>query len=96
MSYKEALGRLENRRVKSTRPLIPPQILQEDLPLSVSHNICSTQGRLADYCSYRTLNAGHTVLQGRKATEDILKGSDDRLMVVVGCALDSYFSMTMF
>jgi 3-deoxy-7-phosphoheptulonate synthase len=33
--FKEALQRLENRRVKSTRPLIPPQILQEDLPLCV-------------------------------------------------------------
>lgn len=33
MPFKEALLRLENRRVKSTRPLIPPQILQEDLPL---------------------------------------------------------------
>lgn len=35
LPYKEALHRLENRRVKATRPLIPPQILQEDLPLSV-------------------------------------------------------------
>lgn len=33
--FKEALQRLENRRVKATRPLIPPQILQEDLPLCV-------------------------------------------------------------
>ena len=33
MSFKDALSRLENSRVKSTRPLIPPQILQEDLPL---------------------------------------------------------------
>jgi len=36
MPFKEALYRLENRRVKSTRPLIPPQILQEDLPLYVT------------------------------------------------------------
>ena len=33
ISYTDALARLENARVKSTRPLIPPQILQEDLPL---------------------------------------------------------------
>jgi hypothetical protein len=33
--FKEALTRLENSRVKSTRPLIPPQILQEDQPLFV-------------------------------------------------------------
>jgi len=62
--FKEALQRLENRRVKSTRPLIPPQILQEDLPLS--------------------LGAAQTVLEGRKATESILRGLDDRLIVVVG------------
>ncbi|KAI0300229.1 phospho-2-dehydro-3-deoxyheptonate aldolase [Russula brevipes] len=62
--FKEALHRLENRRVKSTRPLIPPQILQEDLPLSLS--------------------AAQTVLEGRKATEAILRGADDRLIVVVG------------
>lgn len=35
LPFKEALSRLENRRVKATRPLIPPQILQEDLPLYV-------------------------------------------------------------
>ena len=33
LSFREALNRLEDRRVKVTRPLIPPQILQEDLPL---------------------------------------------------------------
>ncbi|KAF9554725.1 3-deoxy-7-phosphoheptulonate synthase [Agrocybe pediades] len=64
MSFKDALCRLENSRVKSTRPLIPPQILQEDLPL--------------------TLLAAQTVLQGRMAVERILKGDDDRLLVVVG------------
>ncbi|KAH9027578.1 hypothetical protein EDB84DRAFT_1400996 [Lactarius hengduanensis] len=64
ISFKEALHSLENRRVKSTRPLIPPQILQEDLPLS--------------------LRASQTVLEGRKATESIIRGIDDRLIVVVG------------
>ncbi|KAJ7095900.1 hypothetical protein B0H15DRAFT_827534 [Mycena belliarum] len=64
MSFKDALSRLENSRVKSTRPLIPPQILQEDLPL--------------------TLLAAHTVLHGRLEVESILKGDDDRLLVVVG------------
>ncbi|KAF8914972.1 hypothetical protein CPB85DRAFT_1375328 [Mucidula mucida] len=64
MPFKDALARLENSRVKATRPLIPPQILQEDLPL--------------------TLMAAHTVLHGRMVTENILKGDDDRLMVVVG------------
>ncbi|KAK7469185.1 hypothetical protein VKT23_003676 [Stygiomarasmius scandens] len=64
LSFKDALARLENSRVKATRPLIPPQILQEDLPL--------------------TLLAAQTVLQGRYSTEKILRGDDDRLMVVVG------------
>ncbi|KAL7279900.1 hypothetical protein ACG7TL_006309 [Trametes sanguinea] len=57
-------GFLEDRRVKATRPLIPPAILQEDLPL--------------------TLAAAETVLEGRKATENILHSRDDRLVVVVG------------
>jgi len=64
MPFKEALSRLENHRVKSTRPLIPPQILQEDLPL--------------------TLLAANTVIEGRRGTESILAGQDDRLLVVVG------------
>ncbi|KAF9077634.1 hypothetical protein BDP27DRAFT_1311375 [Rhodocollybia butyracea] len=63
MSIKD-LSRLDNRRVKVTRPLVPPQILQEDLPLS--------------------LLAAQTVLEGRMHTEKILKGNDDRLMVVIG------------
>ncbi|KAJ3804398.1 hypothetical protein F5876DRAFT_91831 [Lentinula aff. lateritia] len=63
LPFKEALSRLENRHVKDTRPLIPPQILQEDLPL--------------------TLLAAQTVIEGRTQTENILKSSDDRLMVVI-------------
>ena len=31
-----------------------------------------------------TLQAAQTVLQGRVAVENILRGDDDRLMVVVG------------
>ncbi|KAF5389256.1 hypothetical protein D9757_003516 [Collybiopsis confluens] len=64
ISFKDALAHLENKRVKATRPLIPPQILQEDLPL--------------------TLLAAQTVLEGRMQTEQILRGIDDRLVVVVG------------
>ena len=33
---------------------------------------------------FSTLNAVQTVLEGRKATEDILHSKDDRLLVVVG------------
>ena len=32
----------------------------------------------------RTLHAAQTVLQGRFAVEKILRGDDDRLLVVVG------------
>jgi len=64
MSFKDALARLENSRVKSTRPLVPPQILQEDLPL--------------------TLLSAQTVLQARLAVEKVLRGEDDRILVVVG------------
>ena len=39
LPYREALSKLENSRVKSTRPLIPPQILQEDLPLYGAHQL---------------------------------------------------------
>lgn len=64
LTFRDAYARLENRRVKSIRPLIPPQILQEDLPL--------------------TLLAAQTVLDGRMGVENILRGDDDRLLVVVG------------
>ncbi|KAI8986100.1 3-deoxy-7-phosphoheptulonate synthase [Trametes punicea] len=64
VTVRDALVQLEDRRVKATRPLIPPAILQEDLPL--------------------TLIAAETVLEGRKATENILHSRDDRLVVVVG------------
>ncbi|KZT12001.1 3-deoxy-7-phosphoheptulonate synthase [Laetiporus sulphureus 93-53] len=35
ITIREALDQLEDRRVKNIRPLIPPQILQEDLPLTL-------------------------------------------------------------
>jgi phospho-2-dehydro-3-deoxyheptonate aldolase len=38
----------------------------------------------ATYILIRTLLAAQTVLQGRLAAENILKGDDDRLLVVVG------------
>jgi 3-deoxy-D-arabino-heptulosonate 7-phosphate (DAHP) synthase len=82
MPFKEALGRLDNRRVKSTRPLIPPQILQEDLPLYVCSAIYPQLDILI--CSFRTFLAANTVLEGRRATEAVLSGQDDRLLVVVG------------
>ncbi|KAG6903129.1 hypothetical protein C0995_004676 [Termitomyces sp. Mi166 len=47
MSFKDALARLENKRVVSTRPLIPPQILQEDLPLTLLAAQTVLEGRLS-------------------------------------------------
>ncbi|KAB5591358.1 3-deoxy-7-phosphoheptulonate synthase [Ceratobasidium theobromae] len=64
VSVHEAVAQLHNRRVKNIRPLIPPQILTEELPLS--------------------LIEANTVINGRLATEAILRGDDDRILVVVG------------
>lgn len=64
LTYKDALNELDDRRIKSIKPLIPPQILVEEYPLS--------------------LQAAQTVAYGRKATEEIVKQEDDRLLVVVG------------
>lgn len=59
-----ALNELDDKRIKGIKPLIPPQILMEDIPL--------------------TLKAAQTIIQGRKAAENVIKGTDDRLLVVVG------------
>lgn len=60
----EALNELDDKRIKGIKPLIPPQILMEDIPL--------------------TLKAASTIIEGRKAAENVIKGADDRLLVVVG------------
>ncbi|KAE8219860.1 hypothetical protein CF319_g6520 [Tilletia indica] len=62
--FSEALSELDDKRIKKVKPLIPPQIIVEEYPLSIS--------------------AAQTVLIGRVATDAIVKGSDDRLLVVVG------------
>ena len=80
----EAITSLENRRVKRIRPLIPPQILQEDLPLYVR---LYARYEEAAYRFYRTLSGTETVLSGRHAAEEILHGNDDRIVVVVGQVL---------
>ncbi|PWZ00103.1 putative 3-deoxy-D-arabino-heptulosonate 7-phosphate synthase isoenzyme [Testicularia cyperi] len=64
LTYKDALNELDDRRIKSIKPLLPPQILNEEYPL--------------------TIQAAQTVAYGRKATEEIVKQEDDRLLVVVG------------
>ena len=59
-----ALNELDDKRIKIIKPLIPPQILMEDIPL--------------------TLKAAQTIVEGRQAAENGIKGQDDRLLVVVG------------
>ncbi|KAG9077604.1 hypothetical protein FRC06_008804 [Ceratobasidium sp. 370] len=82
VSVHDAVSQLHNRRVKNIRPLIPPQILTEELPLSVSF---ASQIRAANPLPLsRTLIEANTVISGRVATEAILRGDDDRIIVVVG------------
>jgi 3-deoxy-7-phosphoheptulonate synthase len=59
-----ALNELDDKRIKQIMPLIPPQILMEDLPL--------------------TFQAAQSVIFGRSNSENIIKGNDDRLLVIVG------------
>ena len=63
-NLRDAATILYDRRVRAIKPLIPPQILLEDIPI--------------------TLRAADTVVDARADIESILKGGDDRLLVVVG------------
>lgn len=72
-TIKDARQRLYDRRVKEIKPLIPPQLLLEDIPL--------------------TLRAADTVLNARSQTEAILRADDDRLMVVVGYAVQHFVAL---
>jgi len=60
----QSLSPVDDTRVKPPRPLIPPQILIEDYPLSFI--------------------GAQTVLDGRRGSEAIISGDDDRLLVIVG------------
>ncbi|KAJ3104808.1 hypothetical protein HDU97_008876 [Phlyctochytrium planicorne] len=60
----DALNDLDDRRIHNIRPVIPPQLLMEDFPLSDK--------------------AALTVAAGRFAAESVIKGKDDRLLVIVG------------
>lgn len=64
IAFKDALSELDDRRIRQIKPLIPPQILVEEYPL--------------------TLTAAQTIVAARRAAEDIIKGDDDRLVVIVG------------
>ena len=54
----------DDERIAGYRPLIPPAILMEDMPLSETASI--------------------TVVDARRAAEAIVRGDDDRLLVVAG------------
>ena len=55
---------MEDLGIESQDPLIPPQILQMEIPLP--------------------LEAKRTIFKARKAAAKVLKGTDDRLLVIVG------------
>jgi 3-deoxy-7-phosphoheptulonate synthase len=54
----------DDLRIQELRPLIPPAILMEELPLGEQ--------------------SSRTVAEGRKQVQAVLRGEDDRLVVVVG------------
>jgi 3-deoxy-7-phosphoheptulonate synthase len=54
----------DDLRIQNLRPLIPPAILMEELPLSEQ--------------------SSRTVAEGRQQLQAVLRGEDDRLVVVVG------------
>ena len=54
----------DDLRIQNLRPLIPPAILMEELPL--------------------TERSSRTVAEGRQQLQAVLRGDDDRLVVVVG------------
>ena len=58
------LQHTDDLRIEQVKPLIPPAILMEELPV--------------------TENASNTVANARRDAEAILRGDDDRLVVVVG------------
>ncbi|CAH1762828.1 9006_t:CDS:10, partial [Entrophospora sp. SA101] len=67
---RDALNELDDKRIKQVKPLIQPQILMEDFPL--------------------TFQAAQSVILGRSGAESIIKGQDDRLLVIVGpCSVHS-------
>ncbi|CAG8436266.1 8037_t:CDS:10 [Ambispora gerdemannii] len=64
LHVRDALNELDDKRIKQIKPLIPPQILMEDLPL--------------------TMAAAQSVISGRTGAEAIIKGQEDRLLIIVG------------
>ena len=58
------IDRTDDLRIRELRPLLPPAILIEELPLGEE--------------------SAHVVAQGRRDIQAILRGEDDRLVVVVG------------
>src|SRR5262245_33438064 len=54
----------DDLRIEGLRPLLPPAILMEELPL--------------------TERSSRTVAEGRQQVQAVLRGEDDRVLVVVG------------
>ncbi|KAI8800633.1 3-deoxy-7-phosphoheptulonate synthase [Cladochytrium replicatum] len=63
-TFRDALNELDDKRIADIKPLIPPQILMEDVPMTES--------------------AAITVARARVEASSVIKGDDDRLLVVVG------------
>ena len=61
---RDRLNDADDIRIRQLKPLIPPQILMEDFPL--------------------TKIALKTVSEARRDAESVIKGTDDRLLVIVG------------
>ncbi|KAI3630627.1 hypothetical protein MIR68_012062 [Amoeboaphelidium protococcarum] len=64
VSEQRTVNDLDDRRIQDIKPLIPPQILMEEIPV--------------------TERAIKTIQQTRLDAERIIKGRDDRLIVIVG------------
>ena len=71
ITVKDALAKLDDRRVKATRPLIPPAILQEDLPLWVLFVWVRCRFHTYGLYVFRT-----SVLQDARSSGDRFGGSE--------------------
>ena len=47
MTVRQGLNELDDKRIRAIRPLLPPQILMEDFPLSLAAAVTVLNGRQA-------------------------------------------------
>ncbi|CAD6569180.1 MAG: hypothetical protein TREMPRED_005087 [Tremellales sp. Tagirdzhanova-0007] len=84
-SVRDAVDLLDDRRVKCARPLIPSVRLVAKLSADVSLlNPVLKSYTKSEYRLPLTLRGAQTVLDGRRQVEGIIRGDDDRLLVIVG------------